>query len=120
MINWRSLVTRFCKEFSSFGCSLEGNNSQMFGRNEFTADKVHNGSEVGEIIDNREDTTERDSKRCKQVHQKKSNEELTYLHPTIKNVGLYLMTEACILGNSNSVKNLEDSKMSFYQDQVSA
>lgn len=34
--------------------------------------------------------------------------QMKNLDQMIKNVVLYLMTKACILGNSNSVKNLED------------
>jgi len=39
----------------------------MFVRNEITADEVHNGSEAAEIINNREDITERYSKWCSQT-----------------------------------------------------
>lgn len=50
----------------------------MFGKNEVTADKVHVGSEAGEIINNREDIKQIYSE-CewrKQVHQIKSYEDL--------------------------------------------
>lgn len=52
------------KNFLLFLCSLKGIHPWRCGKNEDAADKVHNGSEFGKIMNNRKDTTERYSKWC--------------------------------------------------------
>lgn len=43
------------KEFSSFLCSRKEINSWRCGKNEDAAEKFHNGSEFGEVINSRKD-----------------------------------------------------------------
>lgn len=63
-INLRSAIKGPWNEFSSFLCSLTGINPWRCVKNEDAAAEVHNGSEFGEIINNRKDITKRYSKWC--------------------------------------------------------
>lgn len=54
-INLRSPIMGPWKEFSSFLCSRKEINSWRCGKNEDAADKFHNGSEFGEVINSRKD-----------------------------------------------------------------
>lgn len=61
-INLRSPIKGPWKKFSSFLCGMKEIDPWRCGKNKDTADKVHNGSEFGEILNNRKDITERYSK----------------------------------------------------------